>query len=216
MLDRVLSDTSVQVAPKADWIAHGLLDSIVDAFFPLVRFVDGEVDDIDSLTVDPSSDPRAVTLSVPPVGPPEGLELVEKGVSAPPVTRPKRPLREWIHLLTPARFALPNIRLPHYFIYMRLFVLPTSSAVRRRYEHPDNQVMPRASMVRHMTQTRKLVTGLTRLLGTKHQVVGLMRKRVAEHGEGVEEYMGDVEGECEAGRVTVLIHQIISCCCKTV
>lgn len=44
---------------SADWIAYGLIDSIVDAFFPLAGYIDGAVDDLDSLTIDPTRDPRA-------------------------------------------------------------------------------------------------------------------------------------------------------------
>lgn len=35
----------------ADWIAHGLMDSIVDSFFPLIDYVEFEADDIDGKIV---------------------------------------------------------------------------------------------------------------------------------------------------------------------
>ena len=50
-------------------------------------------------------------------------------------------------------------------------------------------------MLKRITDTRRLVTGLSRLLGAKHQVIGRLRKRGAETGGGVEAYIGDVEGE---------------------
>lgn len=184
-MERILSHAGVE-NPGSDWIAHGLLDSIVDAFFPIIRYVDGEVDDIDSLTVDPSTDPRA--HSTPPeVFNAEGIELTEKGVRpAPRVST----LRKVGHALT-----IPPILLPRWFIYVRLFFLPAASATSKKYDHPDNQVMSRQAMLRHMTHMRKLVSGLTKLLGTKHQVVGLLRKRVADNGQGIDAYIGDVEGE---------------------
>ena len=216
----MLSNVSVKTSPGADWIAHGLIDSIVDAFFPLIRYVDGEVDDIDSLTVDPSTDPKAlhpppawagitssgsnpsIAKESPPLPPTEdsdSIEMQEKGAIVAPPPRPPmtRHLKRTLKALRRAKALLPSVHLPHQLIYIKLFFLPASSAVKKRYEHPDNQVMGRMEMVRHITHMRKLVTGMTRLLGTKHSVVGEMRKRVAEFGsgQGVDVYIGDVEGE---------------------
>jgi Mg2+ and Co2+ transporter CorA len=193
-MDRILSNVRVEESPGADWIAHGILDSIVDAFFPLIRYVDGEVDDIDSLTVDPSTDPKA-HVTPPPVVLQEGIELDEKGVYARPLTPPvPRAIRAW--RMAKRYLTVPAIHLPRPFIYVRLFFLPASkSGTHKEYIHPDNQVMPRSAMVKHMTHMRKLVSGLSKLLGTKHTVVGLMRKRVAESGKGIDAYIGDVEGE---------------------
>ncbi|TIB40169.1 hypothetical protein E3P86_00801 [Wallemia ichthyophaga] len=44
------SDTSL-IAPE--WIAHGLLDSLVDAFLPFIEYVERETEEIDDLVVDP-------------------------------------------------------------------------------------------------------------------------------------------------------------------
>lgn len=44
------SDVSL-IAPE--WIAHGLLDSLVDAFLPLIEYVERETEEIDDLVVDP-------------------------------------------------------------------------------------------------------------------------------------------------------------------
>ncbi|TIA89584.1 hypothetical protein E3P99_02018 [Wallemia hederae] len=44
------SDVSL-IAPE--WIAHGLLDSLVDAFLPLIEYVEKETEEIDDLVVDP-------------------------------------------------------------------------------------------------------------------------------------------------------------------
>lgn len=220
VLDRVLSNVSVKTSPGADWIAHGLIDSIVDAFFPLIRFVDGEVDDIDSLTVDPSTDPKALrpqpavpdvpqstsdpdlAKDSPPLPPTENsdsIELHEKGtIATPPPRLPAtHRLQSGWKAVQRARARLPLLRLPPQLIYVKLFLFPTTSVFNKFRDHPDNQVMGRMQMVRHITHMRKLVTGMTRLLGTKHSVVGEMRKRVAEYGsgQGVDVYIGDVEGE---------------------
>lgn len=50
-------------------------------------------------------------------------------------------------------------------------------------------------MLKNMTDMRKLVTGLTRLLIAKGAVIGRLRKRAKEEGGTVEAYIGDVEGD---------------------
>ncbi|EIW66008.1 hypothetical protein TREMEDRAFT_35729, partial [Tremella mesenterica DSM 1558] len=186
VLDRVLSLASEEHG--SDWIAHGLLDSIVDAFFPLVRYVDGEVDEIDSLTIDPSTDPRNLhrNLHLPaesettliPSSPTYddnsrdyGNEQMTKGQGE-------------------TQFGL-KVKLV--FTYLRLFFLPTSSATRPKHEKIAQAVYDRSTMLRRIMDTRRLVTGLSRLLGAKHQVIGKLRKRATESGGGVEAYIGDVE-----------------------
>ena len=192
----------------SDWIAHGLLDSIVDAFFPLVRYVDGEVDEIDSLTIDPSTDPRATPASLDSspassiTDDPDTYEMDEKLI-LPAVTR-KKALSRWrrpakapsILPPSPSRSywsMRPNLHLPTYLVYLRLFFLPTSSATPRKHETAGQTVYDRSTMLRRMMMTRKLVTGLSRLLGAKNQVIGKLRKRAKESGGGVEAYIGDVE-----------------------
>jgi len=170
-----------------------LLDSIVDAFFPLVRYVDSEVDDIDSLSIDPSTDPKAHPAPPPP--PPseqDSIELNEKGAPPPASPVAAAPRNAWFSQI---HGYLPHIQFPRRFVYIRLFLLPTSNAHKKHYEQPDKQIMTRPQMIRHITHMRKLVTGLTRLLGTKHSVVGEMRKRLAEQSKGFDAYIGDVEGE---------------------
>jgi len=44
-----------------------------------------------------------------------------------------------------------------------------------------------------MTDMRKLVAGLSRILGTKHHVVARLLKQSADKGGSIEAYMGDVE-----------------------
>jgi len=67
--------------------------------------------------------------------------------------------------------------------------------------HSEN---PAAGNLRRVARTRRLVTTLTRVLSTKSEVVGRLRKRLltpGEHGIVVQDdievaiYMGDVQGE---------------------
>ncbi|WVQ75660.1 hypothetical protein IAR50_005289 [Cryptococcus sp. DSM 104548] len=196
VLDRVL--TLHNPTHGADWIAHGLIDSIIDAFFPLIRYVDGAVDDIDSLTIDPTTDPRKTA---------EILESVEAAVEGDPSTNGgTRPAQGRKHSLgtKPALLVKkpffrqllspPKIHLPKPLIYVRLFFFPITSAVKRHHEQAQPKtVFDRSTMLRNITDVRKLVTGLTRLLGAKSVVIARLRKRAKGEGDSVEAYIGDVE-----------------------
>lgn len=252
--DRILSQAG-SLEHTSDWVAHGLIDSIVDAFFPLIRFVDGEVDDIDSLTVDPSVDPKSPSHSLKiteeqverdsrnDVEGRDGekhLSLPSSNYNSPPMNgmaedeekrqstngalskqlyppqsgklskfklhhKFKIPHFSSLPTALTSRFQygqkksysnLQPFRIFHYLIYIRLFFLPVSSANKIRRK-PPKQKDDRKFMLRRITDTRKLVTGLTRLLGTKNQVVSRLRKRAKEGRNHVEVYIGDVEGMSE-------------------
>lgn len=77
------------------------------------------------------------------------------------------------------------------------------------YKAPSN---PRATDLRRMARTRRLVTSLTRLLATKSEVVAQIRKRLLTAGRSglgngagkdddieVAIYMGDVQGKIFSG-----------------
>ena len=166
--------------------------------------MDNEVDEIDSLSIDPftifrtkaSSSDSSPVLSGHDSA--EGIELSEKPLldekAAEPwrdvVILPPIPQQSWTKRV---RTHLP--RLPTALVYIRLFFLPTSSAEKGQHQVQLEQVFDRSTLLRRITDTRRLVTGLSRLLGGKHQVIGRLRKRGAELGGGVEAYIGDVEGE---------------------
>ncbi|WVQ79655.1 hypothetical protein IAT38_001755 [Cryptococcus sp. DSM 104549] len=209
VLDRVLSLTHAD--HSADWIAHGLLDSIVDAFFPLIRYVDGAVDDIDSLTIDPTTDPKKTTaflektVSSPDLSDPSNnsFEMSEKVCdekNVGPANLWRTPTVQKVQQAAPSllkrireSIPSPGFHLPRPLIYVRLFFLPVSSAVHRQPEHARESVFDRSTMLRRITDMRKLVTGLTRLLSAKGAVVGRLRKRASEEGGTVAAYIGDVE-----------------------
>ncbi|WWC69892.1 uncharacterized protein I206_103835 [Kwoniella pini CBS 10737] len=200
---------------NSDWIAHGIIDSIVDAFFPLIRYVDGEVDDIDSLTIDPTTDPKKTTavLESEPIPLLDGntswneFDLNEKREPSgrsnekpsllphmwkqPLATKSKHNIRHTIR----SKLRLPKMHMtvPLPLVYFRLFFLPTSSAVRRKHENVSEAVFDRSTMLKRITDMRRLVTGLTRLLGAKGAVIGRLRKRAREDGTTMEAYIGDVE-----------------------
>ncbi|WWC89067.1 uncharacterized protein L201_003985 [Kwoniella dendrophila CBS 6074] len=208
---------------NSDWIAHGLIDSIVDAFFPLIRYVDGEVDDIDSLTIDPTTDPKKTTavLESQPIPSPEetwnDFDLMnEKSIVIKKNEKPsllphmwkqpltsttksrynvRRTLRDKLKVLSPFRLLGFDIRftIPRPLIYFKLFFLPTSSGIRRKHEQVSGNVFDRSTMLKRITDMRRLVTGLSRLLGAKGAVIGRLRKRARDQGQTMEAYIGDVE-----------------------
>ena len=195
----------------SDWIAHGILDSIVDAFFPMIRYVDNEVEDIDHLTIDPYAAPNP---SQTPVSSPQSsqesvdaIEMSEKisldssgGKVWRAPTPPKAPtVRERLRQ-TIQGFRGSRLRVPRLFIYIKLFWVPLSNGNNARPHTDRPHAFNRYEMIKRITDTRKLVTGLSRLLHGKHNVVGRMRKRARLLDfEGVEAYIGDLEGEAHSG-----------------
>jgi magnesium transporter len=229
---------------SADWIAHGLLDSIVDAFFPLISYIDEEVDIIDSLVADPSTDPRAPFkkptaaeslaadylanipaneehielqdrkdyLNSPPSsgGSPNSLGMKNSGVLErvrKSVTSPFNPIARWC-----SRKQMPVRQRLHHasllvststpMLYARFFARRTGTVLglygkkqRKKQILPD-PIFDRREMLRRMTEMRRLVTGMTRLLGFKHQVVSRLKRRAGNEGGEVGAYIGDVHGEC--------------------
>lgn len=209
VLDRVL--TLANPDHGSDWIAHGLLDSIVDTFFPLIRYVDGEVDDIDSLTIDPTTDPKKTTAELEhadlpsPNSSEKTLTMDEKAIidektgGLPISVRRQASTKQapGSSLAKRLRSSIPSIALtvPKPFVYIRLFFLPTTSAVKRKHEQQPDAVFDRSTMLKRITEMRRLVTGLTRTLGAKGAVIGRLRKRAKEEGGAVDAYLSDVEGE---------------------
>jgi Mg2+ and Co2+ transporter CorA len=299
--ERVLSGAQQNTA---DGLAHGLLDSVVDAFFPLVRYVDGEVDDLDSLTIDPTVLPRsharnrANTLQADgsvrdidtngatsgsggssPMQKPQnsaapspegfGVTVQSRGGSVAsargipgdggvrgsaessyndektrypprkfglrerftpsrlfkaswnpspdlPTSTPRHPhpyphpYPDALHDSSPDQrpngltrrlsSCLPSIRLNinlpalvWTYTYLRLFFLPVSSAV-RHYPRPLRPAVDRNELLQRIVEVRRIVTGMTRMLGAKHQVVGRLRKRLEDGDLAEAAYVGDVEG----------------------
>jgi magnesium transporter len=193
----------------SDWIAHGILDSIVDAFFPMIRYVDNEVEDIDHLTIDPYAVPQPAQMPLPsPQTSQEsvdGIELSEK-ISLDssgakiwkdiiPSYQPTMSQRIRQHLKSMGGSG-SRLRVPRFFIYIKLFWVPLADGNDARQHTDRPHAFGRYEMIKRITDTRKLVTGLSRLLHGKHNVVGRMRKRARLLDfEGVEAYIGDLEGK---------------------
>ncbi|KAF8960999.1 hypothetical protein BDZ97DRAFT_1921686 [Flammula alnicola] len=204
---------------SSDWIAHDIIDSIVDSFFPFVDDIEKEVTAIDHMIylgeaglLLPSGPRIDVALSKSPTRDSLMPSLKTEdtpGSQSTAVTQPspegeeeKTPEEKY----TPAeklrdsyrpRFVSPRLTIRLLFRRVRWYVGCAWRALWERSERPPS---PRQLTVRRMARTRKLVTVLGRLLATKSDVVTQIRKRLtkaAAGAHGSEEfevaiYMGDV------------------------
>lgn len=179
---------------SSDWIAHGILDSVVDSCFPFLAQIEKEVDqvekylysgaDVTDRGVNPSptkpKPPRDSTLD--PIG--------EKGegtsISTYEEKHPSSPVKSQQRVKT-AKFRvspLPislHIRRARRFLKSLFSRTPTMAGVGEPWM--EEQVNPAARTVFRMAKIRRLVTSLTRLLSTKAELIGQIRKRLAIRGE---------------------------------
>ncbi|KAK0506491.1 hypothetical protein EDD18DRAFT_1123644 [Armillaria luteobubalina] len=189
MLEQVRSLSSA-------WIAHGLLDSFVDSFFPFLEEIEKEVVAIEELVfssspgarydfhqslkeqVDIPSSPSSVTV--------DGVDEEKEQFS-------EKPLQQSLR----TRFSLPRPPLPIVFRRIRRLFRQ-----RRKQTSPSEisvSTSPTASTLRRMAKARRLVTSLTRLLASKAEVVLQIRKRLLSgHDKKAEDveiaiYMGDIQ-----------------------
>ncbi len=174
-----------------------MLDSVVDSFFPVLEKVEQEVSEIEKLVFFPQEATGDPTVTPPPSQPPSTVgsedEKFSKESSEPPlpaleVTRP-----------TQIRFSL---RLNPRLMYRRLKRFIRARWSTSKEDDMATQTYQKPSPLQRMARTRRLVTTLTRLLGSKSEVVSQMRKRLLSgSGTGIEKgdddvaiYIGDVQG----------------------
>lgn len=178
------------------WIAHSLLDSIVDSFFPFSDEIEKEVMAIEKLVYSDSNG-----LGDTPI------KLDSLPLPSPQTEKEDLPtFNEKIGVklaITHTRFTVS--RPPLHFLYRRFL---RSIRTRWRSSLPTEKVVAPPSSktitLRRMAATRRLVTSIARLLSTKGEVVTQIRKRLLS-GSGnskasneeveVAMYMGDVQGE---------------------
>jgi len=183
---------------SSDWIAHGILDSIVDSFFPFLQGLEREVMAIEDIVFSGENSTRA-TVSVnadsPETSTPEPkniektnsqLELSEKNVARFETAQTHFSL-PWPSFLAKWKINIPKRR--------RKTAQPTTV-----------NASPTASTLHRMARARRLVTSLSRLLASKSEVVSQLRKRLltssqseSSSGKGDAEraevamYLGDVQ-----------------------
>jgi magnesium transporter len=193
-------------APPPAWIAHGILDSIVDSFFPFVEEIGKEVMLIESVVYNEDSPGSIVT--VPSISSARArasrlLTSEEKAVPPNSVTDDKHPFfRDVVSIeTTKTQFSLSRLTfclmLRRSFFYFFGFFKP--SRIKSCNVKPS--VSHASSDLRRIARTRQLVTSLVRVLATKPEVVAGIRKRLmtADHliaGDDAEVgmYFGDIQG----------------------
>lgn len=184
---------------SSEWIAHGILDSIVDSFFPYLDEIEREVMAIEELVLDPKSD--GATSSI------DGPEA-EKSSSSQTNLRSSISNTETIEKLShPGREARPRFAPPRRTLSLLFRQIRRHSTKwwKERSNVPETPPSATTLVLRRMARARKLVTSLSRLLGSKSEVVTQIRKRLLKTGapgsgndSKTEElevaiYMGDVQ-----------------------
>lgn len=248
---------------SSHWIAYALMDSIVDAFFPLIDYVEGESNDVDSFLADPLNsatggrkpiqpeqvssstskayDEKITAISVISTsGSNEkvnsnnasdttvfGGNLVDDIGKLPAITSTQTTVtRRFKAAIVKGfpRLVVPSILLrvipsswtestmKSYDTTSQVIVQPLESegpstlddkAISSRQRRQKYTKFDRAAMLKRITDARKLVTGLSRILGPKLDVVKGLRKRMKlEHdrmfrsgdNQDIEIYIGDLSG----------------------
>ena len=201
----------------SDWIAYGMMDSIVDTFFPLIDFIETESDDIDSFLANPLSAPRQA-------GQPSSTESNRARRSV------KKPSRLYaLKIRFPSVVKTPSLM--QFYGSVRSVAVSSDreasfSSFGRTNKHDhdyvsalaprtmgkkalrgvEDKLFERSKMLKRIAESRKLIQGLSRLLTPKTDVVRGLRKRIKEesislgyaepgqrHDIGI--YLGDLQGE---------------------
>jgi magnesium transporter len=186
-----------------DWIAHGILDSVVDSFFPFLKEIEQQVLAVETLVF--SSNDVSHTSSTNTLN-----DLIhmprdnqcDSNVEKLPDTLSKE-MGETPPILNRG-LSLSRFTQPLLFrrLKCRLQNLRNTFATTRETK---TQVTTTNTLLR-MARARRLVTSLTRLLATKSEVISQIRKRFLIGGrqkaspQGNDDleiaiYMGDVQGK---------------------
>jgi len=194
-----------------DWIAHGILDSIVDAFFPFLADIEREVTDVDALVYSGPDLVATVKVADAPIP-----FIMEKQIEDTSFSEKAQRSDDHVNFSQNAqnatgvefsrpRFLFPRPSVPLVFGQLRRFMLTSGSFIlRKKMGYRANTT----TTLRRMTRTRRLVTSLSRLLATKADVVTHIQKRLMRAGHSglgngtskgeefeVAIYMGDVQGK---------------------
>ncbi|KAI6153624.1 hypothetical protein BKA82DRAFT_2719278 [Pisolithus tinctorius] len=182
------------VHTASDWIAHGLLDSVVNSFFPILREIEKEVAAVETILF-----PNGECASSPSAG---SSTASTTTVEEEKVELSSIPCSEKIEMIAGegSRFSAPRFAVPLASRYLKqkiiLFLDSIFSTPKAKFV--SSQAATTATL-RRIARTRRLVTSLTRLLASKSEVLSRVRKRYLDvttivQSDDVEiaMYMGDV------------------------
>ncbi|KAK0245375.1 hypothetical protein EDD85DRAFT_800728 [Armillaria nabsnona] len=189
MLEQVRSLSSA-------WIAHGLLDSFVDSFFPFLEEIEKEVVAIEELVFSLHPGARhdfhqSLTEQLDIPSPPSSV--IVYGADEEKEQLSEKLLQQSLQ----TRFSLPRPPLP--IVFRRIKRLFRRRRKQTSSSELSNATSPTTSTLRRMAKARRLVTSLTRLLASKADVVLQIRKRLLSGNDKKAEdveiaiYMGDIQ-----------------------
>jgi magnesium transporter len=176
----------------ADWIAHGIIDSVVDSFFPVLKGITREVEEVEGMVAGLDDDPTvdySRQSSAEAVDSTQMETAVNSNTSA-LASEKQDVLDEKIQRMTRGGTAQHT---DTRFSRWKGMIRRIAGMCWRPRRH---QPTPRSRMLHQlvkMTTTRRLLTTLGRLLHTKSEVVAQIRKRLGVQGE-VAVYLDDVQG----------------------
>ena len=194
---------SQTLPPPQVWIAHGILDSIVDSFFPLLKEIEEHVMVTESVVYN-EDNPASTTPSIP-LAKTRALRIVAAGEKAIPATS----LIDEKHAdaasvkTAMTQFSLPKLTCG---LMLRCWGCAISGFFCFCRRSKPRRVMSRfagaSSDLYCMSRTRRLATSVARLLATKPEVIAGIRKRLlSSDGPDVNDdvevaiYFGDIQGE---------------------
>ncbi|KAG5649900.1 hypothetical protein H0H81_001561 [Sphagnurus paluster] len=162
---------------SSDWIAHGLLDSIVDSFFPLLDDITREVTAIQDLVLTSGRLPGALNTDLPIVPPHRLQEPVEKRVASMMINSLEIEKGSTLSVTrVKPRFTAPHLTFALVLRRVRKFFHKGWDLV--KIKSPARQPSSARNTLLRMARTRKLVVSLARLLATKSEVITQIRKRL--------------------------------------
>ncbi|KAH8120176.1 hypothetical protein DFH11DRAFT_1558780 [Phellopilus nigrolimitatus] len=220
-----LEDTFLMTS---DWIAHGLLDSIVDSFFPILAAIEKEVKEVDDLVLRNPTTPEtkesmkmeeaAVEQTDASFSNHDSFEKEKAVLTGCYFADEENEKRDEAGKEGTTRLSLPvgiKIYRSPFILFCRLEIAVRSFLWKRMMERKFRQIVEKdqfmsstSKTLLRMAATRRIVTSLGRLLGTKGDVVAQIRKRLlttsveassARLGMGVLDagevaiYMGDIQ-----------------------
>lgn len=164
-----LNSSVVPVEHNADWIVHGLYDSIVDAFTPYVQFLQTEVEYVEYLSNDLSMSPFASENTQD-----ERKKARKRGI---PTVFAKKRNKDTNNNVFQENILrnLPQVN-AEYVEYL-------AQRAKKIRSYSTHDVMQQSHFILRLTRVREVVMGLNRLLTPKLDVVRAVRKRLLEqHG----------------------------------
>ncbi|KAF8585524.1 hypothetical protein K439DRAFT_1632522 [Ramaria rubella] len=177
---------------SSDWIAHGILDSMVDQFFPLLNSIEQEAKDLEDLVLSiegPIRNRGALPDGKTSVTPKVAVDLdLLKGMA---LEKVEEDSKENAQTQTFSTDELQNFAEPFCytkpFLWARTRILQFANASplwillkqRLHLSQCSQETLTASSPLMRMASTRRLVTSTTRLLSTKSEVVSQIRKRLS-------------------------------------